>query len=261
MTLSLQSSMLAESPGVRHGFFTRQGGVSTGIYASLNCGPGSADQPESVAANREMAMAELGLPASALCTVYQVHGCDVVTLEAPLPAGERPKADGLVTATPGLALGILAADCSPLLFADTRAGVIGACHAGWRGALYDVAEATIAAMEKLGARRAAIVGAIGPTIAQRSYEVGPEFPGPFLAEDPANEKFFAASPRQRHFQFDLPGYIEAKLRRLKIGLVDNLRRDTFSDPDRFYSYRRTTHAQEPDYGRQLSTIALVGDRS
>jgi YfiH family protein len=266
----LVSAELEGLPGLRHGFFTRQGGVSTGIYASLNCGVGSNDDPLKVSANRAAAMTRLGLPAGALVTLFQVHGRDVVRVDAPIPLVSRPKADAMVTTRPGIALGILAADCSPVLFADIDATVIGACHAGWRGALAGVTDATVAAMEKLGARRGRIVAVIGPTIAQTSYEVGPEFPGRFNETDAANARFFLASDlaspteagfakagRPGHFRFDLPGYLAARLGRLGLAAIADLKRDTLSAPDEFFSFRRTALAREPDYGRQLSAIALV----
>jgi YfiH family protein len=246
----------AASPRLAHAFFTRQGGVSAGVYAALNCGPGSADDPAHVARNRALAMDRLGLPASALCTLYQVHGRDVVSLSAPFAPGERPKADGLVTATPGIALGVLAADCAPVLFADIEGGVIGACHAGWKGALAGVTDATVAAMQAMGARAERITACIGPAIAQSSYEVGPEFPGPFLAADPDSVRFFAQSSRTGHFLFNLPAYLAKRLNGLGLGHVVDLARDTLGDPERFFSYRRATLAGEKDYGRQLSAIAL-----
>lgn len=242
---------------VRHGFFGRRGGVSTGLYASLNCGVGSGDDPAKVAMNRAAAMHALDLPAAALSSCYQVHGREVVTVEAALPVAGRPKADALVTRQPGLALGILTADCAPILFADAEAGVVGAAHAGWRGALLGVTDATVEAMERLGARRADIIAVIGPTIAQRSYEVGPEFPAPFLAESPDNARFFRPGDRDRHHRFDLPGYLRARLARLGLRLIADLARDTLADAGQFFSYRRTTLAHEPDYGRQLSAIALT----
>jgi YfiH family protein len=244
--------------GVRHGFFTRQGGVSTGIYASLNCGAGSHDEPASVAENRSRASAGLDLPVTALTTLYQVHGDEVLTLDAPLPAdAPRPKADGMVSTMPGIALGILAADCVPVLLADAQARVIGACHAGWRGALGGITDATLRAMRRLGAAPLRITAAIGPSIRQASYEVGAEFPGPFLAADAANARFFRPGAKDGHFQFDLPGYVAARLALAGIAVIDDLARDTQSEPEHFFSYRRTTLAREADYGRQLSAIALL----
>lgn len=248
-------SALNEVNRIRHGFFTREGGVSAGIYASLNCGPGSDDDPKAVAENRSRAMALLDLPAEALVTVYQMHSADVAVVEGPWP-GETPRADAMVTTRPGVALGILTADCAPVLFADGRAGVIGAAHAGWRGAVGGVLDNTVAKMVQLGARKSAIVAAVGPCIGQRSYEVGPEFPAPFLAEDAGNADFFAPSPRQGRHLFDLPGYVSRRLARLGVTEVTRVPADTCRDESRFFSYRRTTLRGEKDYGRQLSAIVL-----
>jgi YfiH family protein len=242
---------------VRHAFFTRQGGVSEGIYASLNCGLGSGDSADSVRENRKRAMASLDLDASALSTMYQVHGKTVVTLDAPLPPGARPQADALVTRTPGVALGVLAADCAPVLFCDPVARTIGAAHAGWKGAIGGVLEATLDAMAKLGARPAAIKAGIGPCIAQRSYEVGPEFPAPFLAEDEAHARFFAPSRKDGHWMFDLRGFVGERLARAGCGEIFALPNDTCAEADRFFSYRRACRRGEKDYGRGLSAIALA----
>jgi YfiH family protein len=247
---------LTDSTRLRHGFFTRKGGVSEGIYSSLNCGLGSGDDPAKVGENRARAMALLELPAPALATVYQHHSADVVRVETPWAQAARPKADAMVTVRPGVALGIGTADCAPVLLADVSAGVIGAAHAGWRGAVGGVLEATVKAMTELGAEPARIHAAIGPTIGQGSYEVGPEFPAPFLAQDPGNARFFIPSKRTGHFMFDLPGYVAARLRRLGLGAVEDLARDTCAEADTFFSYRRTTLAGEKDYGRGLSAIAL-----
>lgn len=248
-------SALNELNRVRHGFFTREGGVSQGIYASLNCGPGSKDDPRAVAENRERCMAQLDLPATALVTVYQVHSPEVVVVEEPW-RGEVPRADAMVTNRPGLALGILTADCAPVLLADGRAGVIGAAHAGWRGAVAGVLDTTVARMVQMGAHAEDIVAAVGPCIGQRSYEVGPEFPAPFLAEDPRNGDFFAPSWRSGHHLFDLPGYVSRRLSKLGIAAVTRVPADTCRDESRFFSYRRATLRGEPDYGRQLSAIVL-----
>lgn len=239
-------------PGIRHGFFTRRGGVSTGIYADLNCGPGSGDAPAAVATNRARVAAELG--GAALISLHQVHGDTVLTMSTPL--AERPKADGMVTRTAGLALGILTADCAPVLFADAEAGVIGACHAGWRGALAQIWRRTVEAMETLGASRQHIRAVIGPTIAGKSYEVGPEFPQAFLDLDQTNARFFRPSDRPGHWRFDLPGFLHTGMTALGLGSVIDLGEDTLTQPDRFFSFRRTTLAGEPDYGRQISAIAL-----
>ncbi|HTH15498.1 MAG TPA: peptidoglycan editing factor PgeF [Magnetospirillum sp.] len=249
-------SALNEVNRIRHAFFTREGGVSEGIYASLNCGPGSNDDPARVAENRARAMAMVDLPPEALITVYQQHTPDVVVVDGPWPNGERPVADAMVTATPGLALGILTADCAPVLFADRRGGVVAAAHAGWKGAVGGVLENTLDKMVELGAKKKNIVAAIGPCIGQRSYEVGPEFPAPFLAEEPANRDFFAPSARQGHFLFDLPGYVSRRLSLLGVVEVTRVPADTCRDEARFFSYRRTTLRKEPDYGRQLSMIML-----
>lgn len=238
---------------LRHGFFTRKGGASSGIFQGLNCGFGSSDQSDVVAINRERAAAALGLGAGRLVTLNQVHSADVLTLTAP-PEG-RPAADAMVTATPGLGLGILTADCQPVLFADVRAGVIGAAHAGWRGTLAGVLEATLDAMEALGARRADVVAVIGPTISQAAYEVGPEFMDGVLAEDPAYGRFFTGGPAGRPL-FDLPAFGLHRLRSAGVGHAEWIGQCTYRDPDRFYSYRRTTHRKEADYGRLISIIRL-----
>lgn len=250
---SLTAPALAALPGIRHGFFTRRGGVSDGLYASLNCGPGSADAPENVAENRRRVAASLG--ASGLASLYQVHGREVVVVDAQYDITARPKADGLVSKQRGVALGVLAADCTPVLFADPQAGVIGACHAGWRGALAGVTDATIEAMEQLGARRDHIRAAIGPTIRQQSYEVSDPFRAEFTAADAANADFFGPGKRDGHWQFDLPGYLARRLGKAGIAFED-LCRDTLSEPENFYSYRRMTLNKEADYGRQVSAIAL-----
>ncbi|MFP4327425.1 MAG: peptidoglycan editing factor PgeF [Paracoccaceae bacterium] len=238
---------------LRHGFFTRRGGASSGVFAGLNCGPGSSDQSEMVRINRGRAADALGLGAEALVSVHQVHSAEVVTLDGPL--ADRPRADALVTDRPGLALAVLTADCQPVLFADHAAGVIGAAHAGWRGALDGVLEATLDAMEALGARRADTVAVIGPTISQRAYEVGPEFLEDFLADDPRNARFFAGGDGDRA-HFDLPAFGLARLRAAGVGQAEWTRHCTYSDPARFYSFRRSTHAGEADYGRLISAIRL-----
>lgn len=242
---------------LRHAFFTRAGGVSQGAFASLNCGFGSGDARAAVTENRARAMKRLELPPEALVTVHQIHSAEAVAVEKPFSHDDAPKADGMATATPGVALGILTADCAPVLFADTRAKVIGACHAGWRGAQGGVLEATLKVMGGLGARPRDIVAAIGPCIAQRSYEVGPDFPAPFLAEDPTNEDYFAHAAKPDHWLFDLPGYITKRLGDFGVGLIQRCPNDTYAEEDRFFSYRRGTHRGETDYGRGLSTIVLL----
>lgn len=236
-----------------HGFFTRKGGASSGIFQGLNCGPGSSDQSEAVSINRERVAAALAVSPGALAGVRQVHSADVVTVSGPI--GDAPRADALVTAAPGIALTVLTADCQPVLFADPEARVIGAAHAGWRGALSGVLEATVDAMEALGARRAAIRAIIGPTISQRAYEVGPEFLDAFLAEDESYARFFAGGNGDR-VHFDLPAFGLHRLRASGVGEVEWTHHCTYSDPERFYSYRRSVHRHEADYGRLLSAIRI-----
>ena len=252
----IQASLL-EKPGLRHAFFTRQGGVSQGLYASLNCGPGSDDDPDHVAQNRVLAAEQMRVTKDNLCTLYQVHGKDVVFVTKPWPDNIRPQADAMVTQTPGLALGILTADCAPVLLADPIAGCIGAAHAGWQGAINGVIDSTVRAMEELGARATAIQAAIGPTIQQDSYEVGSDFHTRVTAQDPTHEQFFIPGARPDHFQFDLSGFVEAALRRAGVRDIEKMNRDTYREEEAFFSYRRTTHRREADYGRQLSAIALV----
>ncbi|CAA9487061.1 MAG: FIG00003370: Multicopper polyphenol oxidase [uncultured Sphingomonadaceae bacterium] len=248
--------------GTRHGFLGRRGGVSAGIHAGVNVGLGSQDDPAAVAENRRRATDAVA-PGARLVTLYQVHGAEVVPVSTSCelwPDDARPQADALVTDRPGLALGILTADCAPILLADRQAGVIGAAHAGWKGALAGVAEATVAAMEALGADRSRIAAAVGPCIAKRSYEVDDAFRARFLAADPAHESFFADAARSSvssgHHQFDLEGFVAGRLAAAGITRVAALGLDTYADEARFYSYRRSTHLAQPDYGRQLSLIAL-----
>ncbi|MGO4526886.1 peptidoglycan editing factor PgeF [Microvirga sp. 2MCAF35] len=252
----IQAPALSSRPGIRHAFFTRQGGTSDGIYTSLNGGIGSSDEPAKVQENRRRMTQILGIDQDALISVYQVHSPDVVFVEGPWQ-GERPKADAMVTATPGLALGITTADCGPVLLADTQARVIGAAHAGWRGAVTGVLESTIAAMERLGARRENIVAVLGPTISQKAYEVGPDFIQRFANEAAGHERFFKDAERSDHAMFDLPGFIGARLEAAGIGTFTDLGLCTYSDEERFFSYRRTTHRKEPDYGRLISAITLT----
>jgi YfiH family protein len=237
----------------RHGFFTRKGGASSGIFAGLNCGTGSSDQSEVVALNRSRVAAAMAADVAQLVTVNQVHSPDVVTLAT--TTADRHRADAMVTATPGIVLGILTADCQPVLFHDARAGVIGAAHAGWKGAQTGVLEATLTAMQALGARAKDTIAIIGPTISQAAYEVGQEFLESFLDDDPAAARFFANGAGGR-YQFDLPGYGLDRLHRAGVGLARWTGHCTYSDPDRFYSYRRTNHSKEADYGRLITTIRL-----
>jgi YfiH family protein len=252
----ITTAPLNEIGAIRHAFFTRQGGVSEGIFASLNTGFGSGDERDKVTINRARAMARLDLEPQALLTARQVHSAKVEVLEGAFGEAERPTADGFVTRTPGIALGILTADCAPVLFADATAGVIGAAHAGWPGALGGVLEATIEAMAGLGAKAANTVAAIGPCIGKDSYEVGPEYPAPFLAEDRANGRFFAAAA-DGHYHFDFPAYIAARVGALGLGEVVASGHDTCAEEDRFFSYRRSVLRGEEGYGRGLSAIALV----
>ncbi len=247
---------LNEVAEIRHGFFSRNGGVSEGAYDSLNCGYGSGDAADKVAENRDRAMAMLELGNGRLVTAYQCHSAQVVEVEAPWEREDAPKADGLVTRRPGLALGILTADCAPVLMADAMGRAIGAAHAGWRGALGGVLEATIEAMIALGAEREAILVGVGPTIGQRSYEVGPEFPAPFLELSENNGDFFYPSRRAGHFMFDLKGYIGRRLGSAGVGRIQVLPCDTCAEENRFFSYRRGCLRGESDYGRSLSAIYL-----
>lgn len=239
---------------VPHGFLGRRGGVSTGLYAGLNVGLGSDDDRGAILRNRDLAR-DAVLPGSALVTVHQVHSPDVVTVTAPIAQDVRPRADALVTATPGLLLGVLTADCVPILFADEARGVVGAAHSGWKGALHGVGEATLDAMVALGAERSAIACAIGPCIGRASYEVSEAFADPFLARDGEDARFFSAG-KPGHLQFDIAGYVAARLAAAGVGRVALLDEDTYSQPERFYSYRRSCHAGEAGYGREISLIGL-----
>jgi hypothetical protein len=254
--MTVRSGLLA-APALRHGFFTREGGVSSGVFASLNCSLSSGDDLAAVAENRRRAMAELGLPADALATVHQVHSAEVIVVEQPWPQDARPRADAMVTKRKGLALGILTADCAPVLFADERAGIVAAAHAGWRGAVTGVLEATVAAMLREGASLNRLIAVVGPCIGFNSYEVGPEFPAPILAQDPDYKRFFRAAPRPRHHLFDLPGYCRARLGAAGVKHIDTIGGDTARDEERFFSWRRTYLAQEKQFGHQLSAICLA----
>jgi YfiH family protein len=253
--MKVESPALAKLPGIRHAFFTREGGVSEGIYASLNGGIGSNDDFAKVQENRRRMAETLG--AEHLLTCYQIHSADVVVAGKAWSREDAARADGIVTRMKGLAVGASAADCGPLLFADAEARIVAAAHAGWKGALGGIAETTITRMEELGASRKNIVAAIGPLIRQQSYEVGPEFVARFTEADGSYGGFFKPSGREGHAYFDLAGLIRLRLEQSGIGRIDDLGLDTYSDEKRFFSYRRTTHRGEPDYGRQIAAIALV----
>jgi YfiH family protein len=249
------SPLLAELPGVRHAFFTREGGVSRGVYASLNGGQGSKDDAAHVAENRRRMAATL--EATSLVTAFQIHSATAVAATAPWTREQAPRADAVVTATPGLAIGVTVADCGPILFADGNAGAVAAAHAGWRGAFDGIVEATVAKMEELGARRENIAAVVGPLIRQPSYEVGPEFVARFRAADENFTAFFKPSRREGHAMFDLPGFIGFRLKQARVGRVEDLGLDTYADERRFFSYRRSTHRNEPDYGRLIAAISLA----
>jgi hypothetical protein len=253
--MRLASPLLSAIPGLRHAFFTREGGVSDGIYGSLNGGLGSNDDPDRVRENRRRMAAEMDVAPEHFLSVYQIHSPDAVVTSGPWQSASRPRADAMVTRTEGLALGVTAADCGPILFADPNARVIGAAHAGWKGALTGVLESTIEAMEKLGADRNNIVAAIGPLIRQHSYEVGGEFVERFIEADAENALFFIPSRRDGHAMFDLAGFIRMRLENAGVLMIDDIGVDTYSD-ERCYSYRRSVHRKEPDYGRHVHAIAL-----
>lgn len=252
MTLQVLTSDALSA--VRHGFFTRKGGASSGVFTGLNCGPGSSDQADAVRTNRARVATHMGAAYGDLITVYQTHSAIVLPVSGPFEDA-TPEADGIVTATPGIVLGILTADCQPVLFADAKAGVVGAAHAGWKGAQGGVLEATLSAMEALGANRANTTAVIGPSISQKAYEVGPEFLDRFLEEDLDNSRFFGAGSEGR-MQFDLISYGLHRLRAAGVGHAESTGHCTYADADRFYSYRRATHRGEADYGRLISTIRL-----
>jgi YfiH family protein len=245
------------SAGVRHAFFTRNGGVSEGVYASLNGGVGSRDAAEAVTENRARMARALGVEPGRLLVPFQIHSPDVVVVSEPWAPAERPRCDGIVTKTPGLAVGVTGADCGMILFADRQAGVIGAAHAGWKGALDGVIEATVESMIAEGATRGAICAGLGPCITQRSYEVGPEFVTRFAAQDPDSHRFFAASANAARSMFDLHGYIVERAARAGLTAFEDSGLDTYADEQRFFSYRRTTHRSEPDYGRLVAAIVLA----
>jgi len=255
----LTATNIVGLPRVRHGFFTRRGGVSDGAFMGLNCGFGSDDDATKVAENRRLALMRLGVEGRPLVTAYQVHSADALIVDEPWPVAGAPKADAMVTSRPGLVLGILTADCAPVLFADPKARVVGAAHAGWRGTKSGVLERCLETMLKKGASVGAISAAVGPCIGQSSYEVGPEFHKEFLGEDAGNEKFFEPSPRQAHYLFDLGRYALKRLLAMGLASTEFLGQDTCADADRFYSYRRGTLAGTPDYGRLLSAITITED--
>jgi YfiH family protein len=255
--MMLSASSLAAIDGVSHGFFTRQGGVSGGIYESLNCGPGSRDEPAKVTENRARVAELLGAEPNRLLTLYQKHSAEAVIAEKPWKDGKAPEADAIVTAKPGLAIGILTADCAPVLFCDPEARVIGAAHAGWRGALAGVVEATVKAMSKLGARPERIAAVIGPTISQEAYEVGAEFMQQFVAGEPESTAFFITDEGTGEPHFDLPAYVADRLARAGVGSIADLSLCTYCEETRLFSYRRSQHHGEDDYGRQISAILLA----
>ncbi len=254
MSEPIQSKVLCAEK-IAHGFFTRQGGVSQGLYASMNGGIGSKDDAKAVAENRRRMAAHLGV--AHLLIPYQIHSPDALIVEAPFASEDRPRCDALVTSARNIGLGVTGADCGIVLFADETAQVIAAAHAGWKGALTGVLEATLEAMERLGAQRAKIKAVLGPTIGQESYEVGPEFFARFIAEDRDYARFFAPSAREKYFMFDLPGFIGSRLERAGIGTFENLGLDTYADEMRFFSYRRSVHRKEEDYGKLVAAIALL----
>jgi len=253
--MTLGAPLLSAIPGLRHAFFTRDGGVSGGIYASLNGGIGSNDDPAKVAENRRRMAEQMGVEPERFLSVHQTHSPDVIVASGPWQGPSRPKADAIVTRTEGLAIGATAADCGPILLVDPSARVIGAAHAGWKGALTGIVESTVGTMEKLGAERSGIVAAIGPLIRQHSYEVGSEFVERFVEADAEYGLFFIPAAREGHAMFDLAGFIRTRLENAGVLMIDDSGLDTYSD-ERFYSYRRSVHRGEPDYGRHVHSIAL-----
>lgn len=257
MLSPLEADSLSILPGIRHGFFTRQGGTSRGIYASLNCGAGSKDNAVSVIENRSRVAQHLGSFGDDVQTIYQTHSAEAHVVDRLVPRDELPKGDALVTKTRGLVIGILTADCAPVLFADADAGVVGAAHAGWRGALGGILEATVAAMEGIGADRSRIFAALGPSIGPKSYEVGPEFVAAFEAADAGNARFFTIPKGRKTPHFDLPGYVMHRIGRLGLRRSEQQSPCTYENESMFYSFRRATHRNEPDYGRQISAIVVA----
>lgn len=256
--MMLKAKSLSALDGIAHGFFTREGGISSGIYSSLNGGIGSSDDAQSVAENRSRMARALDVAPERFLGCYQIHSPDVVVAERPWTHADRPKADAIVTQIPDLAIGVSTADCGPLLFADPQARVIGAAHAGWRGAFSGVIDATVAAMEKLGAQRGRIAAALGPLIRQPNYEVSQKFVDDFRKSDESYERFFKSASRAGHAMFDLPAFVEDRIRLAGIGNFEDMRLCTYADEDRFYSYRRSVHRAEPDYGRHINAIVLKG---
>jgi YfiH family protein len=254
--MRLDSPLLSAIPGLRHAFFTRDGGVSEGVYGTLNGGLGSNDESARVAENRRRMAAQMGVTSERFLGVWQIHSPDAVVASGPWGNASRPRADAIVTRSEGLAIGVTAADCGPILLVDPNARVIGAAHAGWKGALTGIVESTVEAMEKIGAERTGIVAAIGPLIRQHSYEVGGEFVERFIEADAENALFFIPSARERHAMFDLAGFIRMRLENAGVLMIDDIGVDTYSD-ERFYSYRRSVHRKEPDYGRHVHAIALL----
>jgi len=250
-----------DHPTVRHGFLSREGGASVGIYAGLNCGPGSNDNAQAVTENRRRALVQTGLGEGALVTCYQIHSATVARVDVPWKQADAPRADAMVSDTPGLVLGVLTADCAPVLFADAEAGVIGAAHAGWKGAVGGVLQATVAEMVALGAQASRIHAVVGPCIHQASYEVGEDLRLQVISATPWADWCFERAARPGHYQFDLPSYVSGELQRQDLGAVEVINCDTYSDETRFFSYRRTTHRSEPDYGRQMSVIGLMSHGS
>ncbi len=257
MLTPFEADCLSILPGIRHGFFTRQGGVSGGLYASLNCGSGSSDDPVAITENRARVARHLGSPLADVQTIYQIHSANVVTVDGLAPREALPQADALVTKTRGLAIGVLTADCTPVLFADPEAGIVAAAHAGWKGALAGVIEATVAAMEAVGARRPCICAAFGPAISQNAYEVGPDFETQFLVNDESCARFFKQTKRDGRPHFDLPGYVQDKLLKSGIRVAESAAHCTYENESLFFSFRRATHRSEPDYGRQISAIVVT----
>jgi polyphenol oxidase len=257
MLSPIEAENLKRLPGIRHGFFTREGGVSTGIYAGLNCGLGSNDDSNLVLENRRRVAQHLGADHGGVITLYQVHGTTALSVTGPVPRTNLPKADAVVTATPKLAIGVLTADCTPVLFADTSARVVGAAHAGWRGAVSGILESTIAEMERLGARRERITVAVGPTISQAAYEVGPEFEAEVVALDPAYARYFSWPEPGARAHFDLPGFVLGRLKAAGVGSIELAAPCTRANESKFFSYRRSQTLKEGDYGRQISAIVVA----